>query len=166
MGAASMAPGGSARGAGDVAVVAVADDREGLCSAVCISKPVGGGGGGGRSDGGALGGGCECGGGEPSPWWFVWKIRGGGGDPGRGGGEGEGAGAGIGEEEDLALPACAVLRTTAGDITLRLFPEHAPKAVENFTTHGRNGYYDNLTFHRVIKGFMIQGLFFYYFVFL
>jgi peptidylprolyl isomerase domain and WD repeat-containing protein 1 len=73
-----------------------------------------------------------------------------------GGGEG-GAEGGDGDGDDVALPACAVLRTTAGDITLRLFPEHAPKAVENFTTHGRNGYYDNLTFHRVIKGFMIQG---------
>lgn len=39
---------------------------------------------------------------------------------------------------------------------MRLYPEECPKTVENFTTHCRNGYYDNLIFHRVIKGFMIQ----------
>jgi peptidylprolyl isomerase domain and WD repeat-containing protein 1 len=50
----------------------------------------------------------------------------------------------------------AVLRTTAGDIHIRLFPEYASKTVENFVTHAKNGYYDNLIFHRVIKGFMIQ----------
>ena len=43
-----------------------------------------------------------------------------------------------------------------GDIHMRLYPEECPKTVENFTTHCRNGYYDNLLFHRVIKGFMIQ----------
>jgi cyclophilin family peptidyl-prolyl cis-trans isomerase len=43
-----------------------------------------------------------------------------------------------------------------GDIHVRLYPEECPKTVENFTTHCRNGYYDNLIFHRVIKGFMIQ----------
>ena len=47
--------------------------------------------------------------------------------------------------------------TTMGDICIRLFPEQAPKAVENFTTHAKNGYYDGLKFHRVIKDFMIQG---------
>ena len=49
-----------------------------------------------------------------------------------------------------------VLHTSMGDIHLRLYPEECPKTVENFTTHCRNGYYDNLIFHRVIKGFMIQ----------
>nr|KYP33190.1 Peptidylprolyl isomerase domain and WD repeat-containing protein 1 [Cajanus cajan] len=39
---------------------------------------------------------------------------------------------------------------------MKLYPEECPKIVENFTTHCRNGYYDNLIFHRVIKGFMIQ----------
>ncbi|KAM1100195.1 hypothetical protein FF1_006645 [Malus domestica] len=43
-----------------------------------------------------------------------------------------------------------------GDIHMKLYPEECPKTVENFTTHCRNGYYDNLIFHRVIKGFMIQ----------
>ena len=43
-----------------------------------------------------------------------------------------------------------------GDVTLRLFPEECPRTVENFTTHAKNGYYDNVIFHRVIKGFMLQ----------
>lgn len=51
----------------------------------------------------------------------------------------------------------AILHTSMGDITLRFFPEAAPKAVENFITHSRDGYYDGLTFHRVIDDFMIQG---------
>lgn len=44
-----------------------------------------------------------------------------------------------------------------GDIVVRMFPEAAPKAVENFITHAKNGYYDGVTFHRVINDFMIQG---------
>ena len=51
----------------------------------------------------------------------------------------------------------AILHTSKGDISIRLFPEAAPKAVENFITHAKNGYYDGLTFHRVIEDFMIQG---------
>ena len=51
----------------------------------------------------------------------------------------------------------AVIKTDKGDIKVRLFPEEAPKAVENFVTHAENGYYDGLIFHRVIAGFMIQG---------
>lgn len=51
----------------------------------------------------------------------------------------------------------AVIKTNMGDMTFVLFPEVAPKAVENFTTHSKNGYYDGLIFHRVIKDFMIQG---------
>ena len=51
----------------------------------------------------------------------------------------------------------AVMHTNHGDISLRLFPEQAPKAVENFSTHAKNGYYDGLIFHRVIKDFMTQG---------
>lgn len=52
---------------------------------------------------------------------------------------------------------CAVIKTTMGDISVRLFPEKAPKTVENFVTHSKNGYYDGIIFHRVIKDFMIQG---------
>ncbi|WP_304544345.1 peptidylprolyl isomerase [Sulfurimonas microaerophilic] len=50
-----------------------------------------------------------------------------------------------------------VLETNQGNIELELYPDVAPLAVENFTTHVKNGYYDNLTFHRIIKNFMIQG---------
>jgi len=51
----------------------------------------------------------------------------------------------------------AIMHTTMGDIYIRFFPEAAPKAVENFTTHAKNGYYNGLTFHRVMEDFMIQG---------
>ena len=44
-----------------------------------------------------------------------------------------------------------------GDIYMKFFPDVAPKAVENFVTHSKDGYYDGLTFHRVINEFMIQG---------
>ncbi|WP_083802928.1 peptidylprolyl isomerase [Bacillus sp. SG-1] len=47
--------------------------------------------------------------------------------------------------------------TNMGDITIKLFPEQAPKAVENFITHSKDGYYEGVTFHRVISDFMIQG---------
>lgn len=50
----------------------------------------------------------------------------------------------------------AIIHTTYGDIHIRLFPDAAPKAVENFVTHSKTGYYNNLIFHRVIKKFMIQ----------
>jgi peptidylprolyl isomerase len=50
-----------------------------------------------------------------------------------------------------------VLKTNQGDITLKLFPKAAPLAVENFTKLAQKGYYDGTVFHRVIKGFMIQG---------
>lgn len=49
------------------------------------------------------------------------------------------------------------METTAGNIKIKLFPEIAPKAVENFITHSKDGYYDGVTFHRVINEFMIQG---------
>jgi peptidylprolyl isomerase domain and WD repeat-containing protein 1 len=60
------------------------------------------------------------------------------------------------EQQAAATGSTATLHTTYGDITLRLFPQHAPKAVENFVTHARNGYYNNVIFHRVIRKFMIQ----------
>ncbi|BCB05437.1 peptidylprolyl isomerase [Bacillus sp. KH172YL63] len=49
------------------------------------------------------------------------------------------------------------MNTSMGTIKIKLFPEQAPKTVENFITHSENGYYDGLKFHRVIKDFMIQG---------
>ena len=51
----------------------------------------------------------------------------------------------------------AVMHTTMGDISIRLFKDKTPKTVENFVTHAKNGYYDGIIFHRVIKDFMIQG---------
>ena len=51
----------------------------------------------------------------------------------------------------------ATIKTNKGDMTFELLPDAAPKAVENFVTHAKNGYYDGLIFHRVIKDFMIQG---------
>ena len=51
----------------------------------------------------------------------------------------------------------AVMHTSKGDIYIRFFPEAAPKAVENFKSLARGGYYNDLTFHRVMKDFMIQG---------
>ncbi|WP_026576074.1 peptidylprolyl isomerase [Bacillus sp. UNC438CL73TsuS30] len=49
------------------------------------------------------------------------------------------------------------METSMGNIKIKLFPEYAPKAVENFVKHSEKGYYDGLIFHRVIKNFMIQG---------
>ncbi|MFD1031991.1 peptidylprolyl isomerase [Metaplanococcus flavidus] len=56
--------------------------------------------------------------------------------------------------EDEAL---VDMNTSMGTIQIKLFPEQAPKTVENFLTHAKDGYYDGVIFHRVIKDFMIQG---------
>jgi len=61
-----------------------------------------------------------------------------------------------GEEREMK-DTYIVLETTQGSVELRLFPEIAPKACENFTELVKNGYYDGIIFHRVIKEFMIQG---------
>ena len=50
----------------------------------------------------------------------------------------------------------AVIHTTLGDIFVRLFPNECPKTVENFTVHSREGYYNGVLFHRIVKGFIIQ----------
>lgn len=50
-----------------------------------------------------------------------------------------------------------VFETNIGNIEMKMYPKVAPLAVENFVTHAKNGYYNGLIFHRVIKGFMIQG---------
>jgi len=50
----------------------------------------------------------------------------------------------------------AVITTSEGVVKMRFFPEEAPKAVENFKTLAKDGYYDGLTFHRVINEFMVQ----------
>ena len=51
----------------------------------------------------------------------------------------------------------ATLKTNRGDIVITLLPDHAPKTVRNFVDLIKKGFYDGLTFHRVIDGFMIQG---------
>ncbi|MBR3972302.1 MAG: peptidylprolyl isomerase [Ruminococcus sp.] len=50
----------------------------------------------------------------------------------------------------------AIIHTSKGDITMRFFPENAPKAVENFISLAKEGKYDGTIFHRVINNFMIQ----------
>lgn len=50
-----------------------------------------------------------------------------------------------------------LLETTSGDILIELFPDEAPESVANFLAYVDDGYYENTIFHRVIKGFMIQG---------
>jgi cyclophilin family peptidyl-prolyl cis-trans isomerase len=51
----------------------------------------------------------------------------------------------------------AVIETDKGEIEIAFFPDAAPKAVENFRLLAERGYYNGLTFHRIVKGFMIQG---------
>jgi peptidyl-prolyl cis-trans isomerase B (cyclophilin B) len=51
----------------------------------------------------------------------------------------------------------AILKTSYGEITLAFWPEVAPKTVENFKKLAREGFYDGTAFHRILKGFMIQG---------
>ena len=51
----------------------------------------------------------------------------------------------------------ATMSTSHGDITIELFDEDAPKTVQNFKDLAAKGFYDGLTFHRIIKDFMIQG---------
>ena len=70
-------------------------------------------------------------------------------------------------EEDLDYPQATAevqenerlveMVTSMGSVKIKLFPEQAPKAVENFIKHSEEGYYEGVTFHRVIDGFMIQG---------
>jgi peptidyl-prolyl cis-trans isomerase A (cyclophilin A)/peptidyl-prolyl cis-trans isomerase B (cyclophilin B) len=50
-----------------------------------------------------------------------------------------------------------LMKTSMGDITLELYPDKAPKSVENFLSYVKSGQYDGTIFHRVINGFMIQG---------
>jgi peptidylprolyl isomerase len=60
-------------------------------------------------------------------------------------------------ENAMAADTIVCLETTQGTIELKLFTEIAPLACENFVTLSENHYYDGTIFHRVIKGFMIQG---------
>ncbi len=61
---------------------------------------------------------------------------------------------------DEAKPAAkeiAVIKTTAGEMTVEFWPEVAPKTVENFIALAKKGFYDGTAFHRIIADFMIQG---------
>ena len=51
----------------------------------------------------------------------------------------------------------ATIKTNHGDMRVKLFPDHAPKTVANFIALSKDGYYDGVIFHRIIKDFMIQG---------
>jgi len=57
----------------------------------------------------------------------------------------------------LAANPQVELKTTMGSIVIDLYPENAPKTVENFLQYVKDGFYDGTIFHRVIPGFMIQG---------
>jgi len=57
----------------------------------------------------------------------------------------------------FATNPVAIVETTQGSVEIELRSDLAPKAVENFVTHSKNGYYNGLIFHRIIKNFMIQG---------
>jgi peptidyl-prolyl cis-trans isomerase B (cyclophilin B) len=51
----------------------------------------------------------------------------------------------------------AVIKTSVGEIVVQFWPEVAPKTVENFKTLAKKGFYDGTAFHRIMKGFMVQG---------
>ncbi|MDB6022387.1 MAG: ppiA [Pedosphaera sp.] len=59
--------------------------------------------------------------------------------------------------ETKAVKEVAVIKTTAGEIVIEFWSDVAPKTVENFKTLAKKGFYDGTCFHRIIKGFMIQG---------
>ncbi len=54
-------------------------------------------------------------------------------------------------------PMAVITLEKAGEIKIEFFPEDAPKTVENFVTLAKKGFYDGLTFHRVVPGFVVQG---------
>ncbi|HET6461444.1 MAG TPA: peptidylprolyl isomerase [Syntrophales bacterium] len=62
-----------------------------------------------------------------------------------------------GMQIDPAKAYKAVIETSRGFIELELYPQHAPKTVNNFVFLAKEGFYGNVSFHRVIKNFMIQG---------
>ena len=61
------------------------------------------------------------------------------------------------DNKAAAANEVAVIKTTDGDMVIQFWPEVAPKTVENFKTLAKKGFYDGTCFHRIIKGFMIQG---------
>jgi peptidyl-prolyl cis-trans isomerase B (cyclophilin B) len=61
------------------------------------------------------------------------------------------------EKSTVNTKEVAVIKTTEGEMVIEFWPDVAPKTVENFKTLAKKGFYDGTCFHRVIKGFMIQG---------
>jgi peptidyl-prolyl cis-trans isomerase B (cyclophilin B) len=61
------------------------------------------------------------------------------------------------EKSAVNIKEVAVIKTTEGEMVIEFWPEVAPKTVENFKALAKKGFYDGTCFHRVIKGFMIQG---------
>lgn len=61
------------------------------------------------------------------------------------------------ESKPVTTNEVAVIKTTAGEMVIEFWPDVAPKTVENFKKLAKEGFYDGTAFHRVIKGFMIQG---------
>ena len=61
------------------------------------------------------------------------------------------------EKKVVSTNEVAVIKTTEGDMVVEFWPDVAPKTVENFKTLAKKGFYDGTAFHRIIKGFMIQG---------
>lgn len=59
--------------------------------------------------------------------------------------------------QDYISANTGVIKTVKGDIEVVFYPKDAPKTVTNFATLAKRGYYNNLTFHRVVPGFVIQG---------
>ncbi len=60
-------------------------------------------------------------------------------------------------EADKAVASKVLVKTSLGDMTIELYPDKAPKSVENFLAYVNSGFYDGTIFHRVIDNFMIQG---------
>ena len=61
------------------------------------------------------------------------------------------------EEQKSVSNEVAIIKTSAGEMTVEFWSDVAPKTVENFKTLAKKGFYDGTAFHRIIKGFMIQG---------
>ena len=59
--------------------------------------------------------------------------------------------------EQTTASEVAVVKTTAGELMIEFWPAVAPKTVENFKTLAKKGFYDGTAFHRIVKGFMVQG---------
>jgi cyclophilin family peptidyl-prolyl cis-trans isomerase len=60
-------------------------------------------------------------------------------------------------ELEAAENPVVVIETSLGNITVEVYPDRAPKSVENFLAYVKDGFYEGTVFHRVIKGFMVQG---------